>query len=82
LGQHNLMLAKYRNDTAALDPDCQCRMCQTFTREYLRHLYSTGETLAGRALSYHNLWVVLRLMERIRRSIEAGSFKSDFKAVL
>ncbi len=82
LGQHNIMSAKYRVDATPLDPRCGCRICQTFTREYLRHLYSTGETLAGRALTYHNLSVTLRLMERIRASIVAGTFRDDFAAIL
>jgi queuine tRNA-ribosyltransferase len=81
-GQFNLMNAAMRADKQPLDPSCQCRICQTFSREYLRHLYSIGETLAGRALSYHNLWVTLRLMDRMRLSIEAGSFGEDFRAVL
>jgi len=82
LGQHNLMHAKFRTDAAPLDPECGCRVCQTFTREYLRHLYSIGETLAGRALSYHNLSVTLRLMERIRASIKQGSFGEEFEDIL
>jgi queuine tRNA-ribosyltransferase len=82
LGQHNIMSAKYRTDAAPLDPDCHCRICQTFTREYLRHLYATGETLAGRALTYHNLSVTLRLMERIRSHIADDSFDQEFAAIL
>lgn len=82
LAQHNLMRANFRTDTEPLDPDCRCRICQTFTRAYLRHLYSTGETLAGRALSYHNLSVTLRLMERIRLSIDEGNFTAEFAPIL
>lgn len=78
LKQYNLMAARFREDSLPLDPDCSCRICQTFTREYLRHLYSTGETLAGRALSYHNLSVTLRLMERIRQSISTQTFAQEF----
>lgn len=82
LGQHNIMSAKFRTDATPLDPECQCRICQTFTREYLRHLYATGETLAGRAITYHNLSVTLRLMERIRASLAAGTFFEEYKEII
>lgn len=82
LTQHNIMGAAFRSDRGPLDPDCQCRICQTFTRDYLRHLYATGETLAGRALSYHNLWVTMQLMKRIRTSIEDGRFQKEFTDIL
>lgn len=82
LKQHNLMLAQFKTDDQPLDPNCPCRICQTFTREYLRHLYLTGETLAGRALSYHNLSVTIRLMERLRCTIADGTFSREFEAFL
>ncbi len=81
-GQYNLKRAEFRLDTQPLDPDCDCKICQQFTREYLRHLYSNGETMAGRALTYHNLSVILRLMERIRRTINDGTFKTEFADIL
>ncbi|QQG50041.1 MAG: tRNA guanosine(34) transglycosylase Tgt [Candidatus Berkelbacteria bacterium] len=82
LGQFNIMNSSFRNDRSPLDTECGCRMCKTFTRDYLRHLYATGETLAGRALSYHNLWVILRLMERVRSCIKEGNFDVEFQSVL
>jgi queuine tRNA-ribosyltransferase len=82
LEQYNIMGARFRTDTSPLDSNCRCRVCQTFGRDYLRHLYATGETLAGRALSYHNLSVTLRLMEQIRRTVVAGTFQETFKDVL
>ncbi len=82
LGQFNIMNASFRADQQPLDPECSCRICQTFTREYLRHLYSTGETLAGRALTYHNLSVTLGLMARIRQLINEGKFEEEFASIL
>lgn len=82
LGQHNLLAAKFKTDDTPLDPQCPCRICRAFSREYLRHLYATGETLAGRALSYHNLSVTIRLIERMRAAITAGTFGETFRHVL
>lgn len=82
LRQLNIMNSTFRKDDQPLDPNCKCRICQTFSREYLRHLYSIGETLSGRVLSYHNLWVTMRLMERLRAAIGNGTFSEEFRSIL
>lgn len=56
---------------APLDPTCDCVTCTTYTRGYLRHLFTVEETLGQRLLSIHNLRFYLRLMERIRADITA-----------
>ena len=45
-----------------LDPECECRPCRTHSRAYLRHLYLSGEILAARALTEHNLHFFASLM--------------------
>lgn len=82
LQQFNLRRSEFRNDTQPLDIKCQCRVCQSFDRSYLRHLYTTGETLAGRLLTYHNLSVTLELMSKIRASIEHDDFAKEFAQYL
>lgn len=82
LKQYDLRRAEFANDLSPLDTACRCRSCQEFTKGYLRHLFISGETLALRTLSYHNLSVVLRLMDSIRSSIEDGTFKSRYQAQL
>ncbi len=66
--------AKYGDDLGPLDPECDCEVCRTHTRAYLRHLYKAGEILAARCLSYHNIYLYLRLMETIRGEIRTGRF--------
>lgn len=70
--------AAYTEDSAPLDQNCQCPTCQKYTRCYLRHLFMVNESLAMRALSIHNLSVLLELMKRIRASIENDTFKAEF----
>lgn len=70
--------AAYTEDSAPLDQNCQCPTCQKYTRSYLRHLFMVNESLAMRALSIHNLSVLLELMKRIRASIENDKFKTEF----
>lgn len=52
-----------------LDPFCDCSTCQTTSKAYLRHLFQTGEILALRLATTHNLRFYLRLMERLRASM-------------
>ena len=45
-----------------------------FTRAFVRHLFRSGEILALRLLSFHNLHFYVRLMRQAREAIEAGTF--------
>ncbi len=64
--------ARFRDDRRSLDPDCACYTCRAFSRAYLRHLHTTGEVLAPRLLSLHNVTFYQTLMARIRAAISEG----------
>ena len=81
-GKVNLKNARYQDDLNPLDAECTCEVCRTYTRAYLRHLYKAGEILAARCVSYHNLHLYLRLMERIREAIRAGCYQEFAKEYL
>ena len=66
--------AKYRDDTTALDPECDCYTCKHYTKSYLYHLDKCGEILGARLNTIHNLRYYQRLMEQIRNAIEQGEF--------
>lgn len=53
-----------------LDPECDCYTCKNYTRAYLRHLFKANEILGPRLLTYHNLYFLLKLMEKIRQAIK------------
>jgi queuine tRNA-ribosyltransferase len=48
--------------------------CRQFSRGYLRHLIKAEEILGLRLISLHNLHFYLELMNRVRASIEGGTF--------
>ncbi len=73
-GRLNLRNAQYEADAGPLDPACNCAVCQTFSRAYLRHLLKAGEILAIRSLSYHNLAFYQQLMAHMRGAIADGTF--------
>ncbi|MCI9586493.1 MAG: tRNA guanosine(34) transglycosylase Tgt [Oscillospiraceae bacterium] len=78
-GAMNIKNEKYKLDTLPIDPECDCPVCRTYSRAYLRHLFKAEEMLAMRLAVMHNLYFYNRLMGRIREAIDAGSF-ADFRA--
>ena len=70
---------RYELDPRPLDPECGCPTCKNFSRSYIRHLFKAGEQLAGRLTVQHNLYFYNTLTERIRQSLDEGSF-DQFRA--
>ena len=75
-GCRNLMNAKYELDTRPIDEQCDCPVCQNFTRAYLRHLFKSGEMLGMRLAVMHNLYFYNTLAAKIRQSLDEGTFGS------
>jgi queuine tRNA-ribosyltransferase len=72
--------ARYRLDPLPIDPACTCAACAGgYSRAYLRHLYLSGEILALRLLSLHNLHLYGELTRGAREAIAAGRWRA-FKA--
>ena len=74
LGKINIKNSQYKEDLSRLDPNCHCETCQTYTKAYLRHLYSTHELLSHRLLTLHNLTFYLSLMEQMRNALIENQF--------
>ncbi len=73
-GTLNLKNAIYARDKQPIEEGCACPACAQFTRGYIRHLIKAEEILGLRLITLHNLHFYLHLMEKIRASIEDGSF--------
>ena len=74
-GKMNLLNAKYELDDRPLDDKCNCPVCKTYSRAYIRHLLKAKEMLGLRLMVTHNLTFYNTLMEEIRDAIEKGCFK-------
>ena len=70
----NLNNNKYLLDGRPIDPNCDCPVCRTYTRAYIRHLFKARELLGMRLCVIHNLYFYNKLMERIREALDNGSF--------
>lgn len=65
---------QFQRDPNPIDPGCKCFVCQNYTRAYLHHLFVGEELLAFQLATYHNLYFITKLMEKVRKSLEDGSF--------
>ncbi len=72
-GRLNILNAKNTRDPAPLDEGCGCYTCQNYSRAYVKHLYKTGETLALRLLTWHNLYFVFHLIERVKDEMRSSA---------
>ena len=72
----NINNEKYKTDAQPVDMDCNCAVCQKYSRSYLRHLFRAGEMLAMRFGVLHNLYFYNSLMERIRNALENGNYET------
>ncbi|MGB8330479.1 MAG: tRNA guanosine(34) transglycosylase Tgt [Polyangiales bacterium] len=71
-GRVNLRQARHSHDESALDARCDCSVCATYSRAYLRHLFKADEMLGPRLLSLHNLHFYGSLMRKAREMIRVG----------
>ncbi|NMA25033.1 MAG: tRNA guanosine(34) transglycosylase Tgt [Clostridiales bacterium] len=72
----NIKNEKYQNDSGSIDEQCQCPVCQRYSKAYLRHLFKAGELLALRLSVMHNLYFYNTLMSRIRKALNNGCFQT------
>jgi queuine tRNA-ribosyltransferase len=71
-GKVSIKQARYAQDESTLDPACECRVCQRYSRAYLRHLYAANEVLAQVLNTVHNLHFYLATMRAARAWIRGG----------
>ncbi|HMJ21121.1 MAG TPA: tRNA guanosine(34) transglycosylase Tgt [Terriglobales bacterium] len=76
-GRVSIKQARYAGDQGPLDANCGCRVCQRYSRAYLRHLYAANEVLAQVLNTVHNLSFYLDTMRAVRHSIALGN-KAQF----
>ncbi|WP_085523247.1 tRNA guanosine(34) transglycosylase Tgt [Tuberibacillus sp. Marseille-P3662] len=70
--------AKYARDFSPLDEHCDCHVCRTYSRAYIRHLVKANEAFGFRLTTYHNLYFLIKLMERVRQAIREDRLQ-DFR---
>lgn len=72
ISQIDINKSVFKADLTRVDEKCTCYVCQNFTKSYLHHLFKQREILGYTLATYHNLWVMERVMENIREMILQG----------
>ena len=73
-GELNIRNAKHKHSDKPIDENCDCKVCQNYSRAYLHHLDKTNEILGAILASYHNTYYYQQLMQQMRAAIFAGKF--------
>ena len=71
----NIKNEKYMRDELPIDSECDCPVCRRYSRAYVRHLFKANEMLAMRFAVMHNLYFYNKLTEKLRLSLDEGSFE-------
>ena len=77
----NINNEQYKEDSNPIDNECDCPVCAKYSRAYIRHLFKAGEMLGMRLAVLHNLFFYNMLMEKIRGSLENGTFDELRKTI-
>ena len=80
-GRLNIKNSRFAQDQGPADAKCGCWVCGRYTRAYLRHLYVSGEALAGVLNTVHNLAYYLDTMRRVRHAIRLGELPALLSSV-
>ena len=75
----NIKNAKYQTDDSPIDAECDCPVCQRYSKAYIRHLFKAEEMLAMRLCVMHNLYFYNYLMEKIRLSLDNDTFDKFYE---
>ena len=91
LGRHGTILTSkgkkiirdkcFAEDFGPMDPDCSCSACRNYSAAYVRHLLKAKEMFGQRLCTYHNIWFLVKLMEKVREAIAEdclGDFRDSF----
>ncbi|MDR1444357.1 MAG: tRNA guanosine(34) transglycosylase Tgt [Treponema sp.] len=81
-GPVSIKKAKNAMNFSPIDEECGCKVCRTYSRAYLRHLFKTQEILCSMLLSYHNLYFLHNLTGMAREAITKDCFPGFMKEFL
>lgn len=74
-GSINIKNHKHKLSDERLDTECDCKVCQNFSRGYLRHLIGENEIYGMSLLSYHNLYFLLKIGRKARTAIKEWKYE-------
>jgi queuine tRNA-ribosyltransferase len=74
-GMLSIKQERWIHNFGPVDPECDCKVCRTYSRSYLRHLFKEQEILSSILASYHNLYFLNQMLKEIRTAIDEDRFQ-------
>ncbi len=81
-GKRVIRNAEYKDDSSPIDPDCDCIVCRSYSRAYIRHLFNSSEVLGLRLLSFHNVYFYSKLIQKIRKALKSKTWQKFKREIL
>lgn len=81
-GMLSIKQERWISDFSPVDSECNCKVCRTYSRAYLRHLFKEQEILSSILASYHNLYFLNNMLKEIREAINNDCFETYRKNFL
>ena len=81
-GMLSIKQERFIHDFGPLDPECNCKVCRTYSRSYLRHLFKEQEILSSILASYHNLYFLNNMVKEIRDAINEDRFEEYYNTFM
>lgn len=81
-GPLSIKQERWAYDFSSVDSECDCMVCKTYSKAYLRHLFKSQEILSSILASYHNLYFLNNLVKEIRNAINENRFEEYRKNFL
>ena len=78
-GKLNIKNAKYAKDLSPLDPNCNIKDLNKYSKSYLNHLIKSNEMMASMLISLNNIYFYQQFMHEIRSNIKSGTFATFYK---
>ena len=73
-GRFNVTASAHRRAFEPIDAECSCYTCRHYTRAYLHHAFKAKESIASTLATIHNEHFIVSLVDRIRSSIDDGTY--------
>lgn len=75
----NIKNEKYAHDFSPIDENCECPVCKTYSKAYVRHLIKADEMLGMRLAVMHNLFFYNDLTAKIRQALAEGRYEKFYR---
>ncbi len=80
-GKLNIGREEFIHSDDAVDSQCDCYTCKTFSRGYIRHLLKSNERLYSKLASIHNIYYYMELVRQARTAILSDSYPQFLRKI-